>query len=77
MLDELLVNCDLEHLPSMRRLAIATAATDLRVLPTTKPFENADDFVDAIQNTALKPNEPIRSCTYPGMAYGFSFKAPA
>ena len=62
VLDELLVNCDLEHLPSMRRLAIATAATDLRVLPTTKPFfENGDDFpFDAIQNTALKLNEPIR-----------------
>jgi hypothetical protein len=62
VLEELLLNCDLEHLPSMRRLAIATAATDIRVLPTTKPFfENAEDFpFDAIQNTALKLNEPIR-----------------
>ena len=62
VLDELLVNCDIEHLPSMRRLAIATTATDLRVLPTTKPlFEKADDFpFDALQNTALKLNEPIR-----------------
>ncbi len=62
VLEELLVNCDLEHLPSMRRLAVATAATDLRVLPSTKPFfENADDFpFDALQNTALKLNEPIK-----------------
>jgi hypothetical protein len=62
VLEELLLNCDLEHLPSLKRLAIATAATDLRVLPTTKPFfENAEDFpFDAIQNTALKLNEPIR-----------------
>jgi hypothetical protein len=62
VLDGLLVNCDLEHLPSMKRLAIATAATDMRVLPTTKPFfVNADDFpFDALQNTALKLNEPIK-----------------
>ncbi len=62
VLEELLANCDLEHLPSMRRFAIATVATDIRVLPTTKPFfENAEDFpFDALQNTALKVNEPIR-----------------
>jgi SH3 domain (SH3b1 type)/NlpC/P60 family len=46
----------------MKRLAIAIAATDMRVLPTTKPFfENAKDFpFDALQNTALKLNEPIK-----------------
>ncbi len=62
VLETLLANCDLDHLPSMKKLAIATAATDLRILPTTKPFlENADDFpFDALQNTALKLNEPIR-----------------
>ncbi len=62
LLAELSANCDLGHFPSMKRPAIATAATDVRVLPTTKPFfENADDFpFDALQNTALKLNEPIR-----------------
>jgi hypothetical protein len=62
LLEELSANCDLEHFPSMKRLAIASAATDVRVLPTTRPFfENADDFpFDALQNTALKLNEPIR-----------------
>jgi|WetSurMetagenome_2_1015567.scaffolds.fasta_scaffold105189_2 hypothetical protein len=62
LLEELSGNCDLEHFPSMKRPAIATAATDVRVLPTTRPFfENADDFpFDALQNTALKLNEPIR-----------------
>ncbi len=62
VLEELLLNCDLEHLPSMGRLAVATAATDIRVLPTTKPFfETADDFpFDALQNTALKLNEPVK-----------------
>ncbi len=61
-LEKLLLNCDLEHLPSMRRLAIATAATDVRVLPSTKPlFASADDFpFDALQNAALKLNEPIK-----------------
>jgi hypothetical protein len=62
LLEELSANCDLEHFPSMKRPAITTAATDVRVLPTTRPFfENADDFpFDALQNTALKLNEPIR-----------------
>jgi hypothetical protein len=62
VLDELLFNSDLEHLPSMKRPAIATTATDLRVLPTTKPFfEKADDFpFDVLQNTALKLNEPVK-----------------
>jgi hypothetical protein len=62
VLEELLANCDLEHLPSMKRPAVATAATDVRVLPTSKPlFENGDDFpFDAMQNAALKLNEPIR-----------------
>jgi hypothetical protein len=61
-LEELSANCDLEHFPSMKRPAIATAAAHVRVLPTTKPFfENADDFpFDALQNTALKLNEPVR-----------------
>jgi hypothetical protein len=62
LLEELSANCDLEHFPSMKRPAIATATTDVRVLPTTRPFfANADDFpFDALQNTALKLNEPIR-----------------
>ena len=62
LLAELSVNCDLEHFPTMKKPAIATAATDVRVLPTTRPFfENADAFpFDALQNTALKLNEPIR-----------------
>jgi len=62
VLGELLLNCDFEHLPSMKRPAIAIAPTDMRVLPTTKPFfENADDFpFDKLQNTALKINEPIK-----------------
>jgi hypothetical protein len=62
LLAELSANCDLEHFPSMKRRAIATVAADVRVLPTTRPFfENADAFpFDALQNTALKLNEPIR-----------------
>jgi hypothetical protein len=62
LLEELSASCDLEHFPSMKRPAIATAATDVRVLPTTRPFfENADGFpFDALQNTAIKLNEPIR-----------------
>jgi hypothetical protein len=62
LLAELSTNCALEHFPSMMRPAIATAVTDVRVLPTTRPFfANADDFpFDALQNTALKLNEPIR-----------------
>lgn len=62
ILDELIANCDFKHFPSIKRLAIATAATDVRLLPTTKPFfENADDFpFDVIQNTALKLNEPVK-----------------
>lgn len=61
-LDELLTNCNIDHLPSMKRLAITTVPTAMRVLPTTKPlFENADDFpFDTLQNTELKVNEPIR-----------------
>jgi len=62
VLEELLATCDLEHFPSMNRLAIATAAADMRVLPTAKPFfETADDFpFDDMQNTGVKVNEPLR-----------------
>ena len=62
VMEELAANCDLEHIPSLKRPAIVTTATDMRVLPTDKPFfENADDFpFDALQNGALKLNEPIR-----------------
>ena len=61
-MEEILANCDLGHLPSLNRLAVVTAATDLRVLPSEKPFfENADDFpFDLLQNGGLKLNEPIR-----------------
>ncbi|HTP65400.1 MAG TPA: SH3 domain-containing protein [Geobacteraceae bacterium] len=61
-LEELAANCDLEHFPSLHMPAIATATADMRVLPTTKPFfENADDFpFDALQNTSVKLNEPLR-----------------
>ncbi|HTY20241.1 MAG TPA: SH3 domain-containing protein, partial [Geobacteraceae bacterium] len=61
-LEALSINCDLEHIPSMKRPAIVTSPTDLRVLPISKPFfENADNFpFDALQNASLKLNEPIR-----------------
>ncbi len=62
VMEELSANCDLEHLPSLNMPAIVTAATDLRVLPTEKPFfESSDNFpFDALQHTGLKLNEPIR-----------------
>lgn len=61
-LAELLANCDLAHFPSMKKAAIATAPTAMRVLPTARPlFGKADDFpFDALQNTELKMNEPLR-----------------
>lgn len=60
--EELLRNCDIERHPSMSRPAIITTSTAMRVLPTVKPFfETADGFpFDALQNTGLKLNEPIR-----------------
>ncbi len=62
VMEELTANCDLEHLPSLNMPAIVTSATDMRVLPTEKPFfEKSDDFpFDTLQNAALKLNEPIR-----------------
>jgi hypothetical protein len=62
LLHELTANCDLKHLPSTWRPAIAIISSDVRVLPTAKPFfEKADGFpFDALQNTSLKMNEPIR-----------------
>jgi hypothetical protein len=62
VMEELSANCYLEHLPTLKRPAVVTTATNLRVLPSDKPFfENADDFpFDALQNTGLKLNEPIR-----------------
>ncbi len=61
-MEELSANCNLEHLPSLNRPAVVTTATDLRVLPTEKPFfEKSDNFpFDVLQNTGLKLNEPIR-----------------
>ena len=62
ILDELLVNCDLAHFPSMNSRAIAIFPASLRVLPTARPFfVVADDFpFDALQNAGLKMNEPLR-----------------
>ena len=61
-LEELLANCDLEHLPSMNRAAVATSPSVMRILPTTIPFlKKADDFpFDVLQNAALKMNDPLR-----------------
>jgi len=61
-LDELLLNCDLAHFPSMRKTAVALVPTAMRVLPTSRPlFDKADDFpFDKLQNAGLKLNEPVR-----------------
>jgi hypothetical protein len=61
-LQELLANCDLEHLPSLNREAIALYPSSMRVLPTTTPFlKKADDFpFDVLQNASLKMNDPLR-----------------
>ena len=61
-LQQLLANCDLEHLPSLNRAAIALFPSAMRVLPTTSPFlKKADDFpFDALQNAAVTMNEPLR-----------------
>lgn len=61
-LDELLLNCDLDRFPSMRKTAVALVPTAMRVLPSSRPlFEKADDFpFDKLQNAGLKLNEPVR-----------------
>lgn len=61
-LNDLRGNCDLGHLPSRNRRAITTAATNMRILPTTKPFfKQTDSFpFDMLQQTGIKLNEPLR-----------------
>ena len=55
-------NCDLGHLPSLNRRAIAVVATNMRVLPTAKPFfRRGDGFpFDMLQQSGVKLNEPLR-----------------
>ena len=61
-LEALRDNCDLEHLPSLNRRAITTAATSMRILPTAKPFfKQPDSFpFDMLQQCGVKLNEPLR-----------------
>ncbi|MDD3294410.1 MAG: SH3 domain-containing protein [Geobacteraceae bacterium] len=61
LLRQLLANCDLEHMPSLNRPAIAVCPSAMRVLPTTAPlFKKADDFpFDVLQNAAVKMNDPL------------------
>jgi hypothetical protein len=61
-LRELLANCDLEHLPSMNRPAIALFPAAMRVLPSTAPFlKKADDYpFDVLQNASVKMNDSLR-----------------
>jgi hypothetical protein len=61
-LRQLLANCDLEHMPSLNRPAIALYPSAMRVLPTPEPFfKKADDFpFDVLQNAAVKMNDPLR-----------------
>lgn len=61
-LRQLLANCDLEHMPSINRPAIAVYPSAMRVLPTAEPFfKKPDDFpFDVLQNAAVKMNDPLR-----------------
>lgn len=55
-------NCDLGHIPSLNRRAITVVATDMRVLPTARPFfKQSDSFpFDMLQQSGVKFNEPLR-----------------
>ena len=55
-------NCDLGHLPSLNRRGITVVATNMRVLPTARPFfKRGDGFpFDMLQQSGVKLNEPLR-----------------
>ena len=55
-------NCDLGRLPSLNRRAISTVATNMRILPTARPFfKQPDGFpFDMLQQSGVKLNEPLR-----------------
>jgi cell wall-associated NlpC family hydrolase len=55
-------NCDLGHLPSLNRSAITVVATNMRILPTARPFfKQPDSFpFDMLQQSGVKLNEPLR-----------------
>ncbi len=55
-------NCDLGRLPSLNRRGITVVATNIRVLPTARPFfKRGDGFpFDMLQQSGVKLNEPLR-----------------
>ncbi len=61
-LDALRDNCDLGNLPSLNRRGITVVATNMRILPTTRPFLKQNDGFpfDMMQQSGVKLNEPLR-----------------
>ena len=62
LLASLRENCDLGRLPTLNRRGITTVATNMRVLPTDKPFfQGPDSFpFDMLQQSGVKLGEPLR-----------------